>query len=70
MAHEARDYLAAGMDGVVAKPVDLAVLLMAIERALMFASPGLPSRDLGKAHIVGEVWQGGRGGLTSAWPRH
>jgi signal transduction histidine kinase/ActR/RegA family two-component response regulator len=34
MAHEARDYLAAGMDGVVAKPVDLAVLLMAIERAL------------------------------------
>jgi len=34
MAHEARDYLAAGMDGVVAKPVDLAVLLTAIERAL------------------------------------
>jgi signal transduction histidine kinase/CheY-like chemotaxis protein len=34
MAHEARDYLAAGMDGVVAKPVELALLLMAIEQAL------------------------------------
>jgi len=34
MAHEARDYLAAGLDGVVAKPVELAVLLAAIECAL------------------------------------
>lgn len=34
MAHESRDYLAAGMDGVVAKPVELAVLVAAIEHAL------------------------------------
>jgi signal transduction histidine kinase/CheY-like chemotaxis protein len=34
MAHQARDYLAAGMDEVVAKPVDLASLLGAMDRVL------------------------------------
>ena len=34
MAHQARDYLAAGMDDVVAKPVELAALLAAMDRAL------------------------------------
>jgi signal transduction histidine kinase/CheY-like chemotaxis protein len=34
MTHQAREYIAAGMDDVVAKPVELAVLVAAIERAL------------------------------------
>jgi len=42
MAHEARDYLAAGMDGVVAKPVELAVLVAAIELAL--SPPAAPTQ--------------------------
>jgi len=34
MAHQIRDYLAAGMDDVIAKPVELAALLAAMDQAL------------------------------------
>jgi signal transduction histidine kinase/ActR/RegA family two-component response regulator len=38
MAHQVEDYLAAGMDGVVAKPIQAQVLFAAIEAALSEAS--------------------------------
>ncbi len=34
MAHQVAEYEAAGMDGLVAKPIDLTRLLSAIEKAL------------------------------------
>ena len=39
MTHQLVEYEAAGMDGVVAKPVDCASLLQAIERALAGGDP-------------------------------
>jgi two-component system, sensor histidine kinase len=38
MAHQVRDYLAAGMDGHVAKPIELSKLHAAIESALAKAA--------------------------------
>ena len=40
MAHQRQSYIEAGMNGVVAKPIDAAELLIAMEAALEEAAPG------------------------------
>jgi CheY-like chemotaxis protein/anti-sigma regulatory factor (Ser/Thr protein kinase) len=42
MTHQLGEYLAAGMDGVVAKPVEITNLFAVMERALAGESPDLP----------------------------
>jgi CheY-like chemotaxis protein len=43
MAHQAEEYVAAGMDGAVAKPIQLDQLLAAMEAVLQPAEPADPS---------------------------
>jgi CheY-like chemotaxis protein len=42
MTHQLGEYLAAGMDGVVAKPVEIANLFMVMDQALSGDAPGQP----------------------------
>jgi DNA-binding response OmpR family regulator len=42
MAHQAEEYVAAGMDGAVAKPIQLDQLLAAMEAVLQPAEPADP----------------------------
>ncbi len=48
MRHQVEEYLAAGMNGFVAKPIDMATLINAIETALSAEAPG-PSSASGAA---------------------
>jgi CheY-like chemotaxis protein len=42
MSHQVADYLAAGMDGIIAKPIEVRSLFAAIERALRPAEEPAP----------------------------
>ena len=46
MADQRRSYIEAGMNGVVAKPIDAAELLFAMEAALEEAAPGAQAREV------------------------
>ena len=49
MTHQVLEYEAAGMDGVVAKPVDAKALIEVMERAMMRVRPILPDADWERA---------------------
>ena len=48
MTHQVLEYEAAGMDGVVAKPVDAKALIEVMQRALARIAPQTPAHDTGR----------------------
>ncbi len=50
MAHQVREYLEAGMDGFVAKPIEAAKLFDAMEQALAVSAPQASEPTLSQAH--------------------
>jgi CheY-like chemotaxis protein len=49
LTHQVEEYMAAGMDGHVAKPIEIAKLYEAISAALNAAATSGPSRAAGAA---------------------